>query len=96
MHADTDVGAVAESNVGLSFSEDIETLELVPPALVVVGAAEVDRHRCASGNRYLAELSVTGCLAHEVQQRGFPPDAFLDGLGARCGRSGPPQAGRCE
>ncbi len=72
--------AVAESNVGLSFSEDIETLGLVPPALVVVGAAEVDRHRCASGNRYLAELSVTGCLAHEVQQRGFPPDAFLDGL----------------
>ena len=80
MHADAYVGTMTETDVRLTFPEDVETIGIVPPGLVMVRASEIDRHRRALGNVDPVELDVAGGLAHEVEQRGFPADALLDRL----------------
>jgi hypothetical protein len=65
------VGTVAETDVGLTLSEDVETFRLVPPGFVVVDAA-----KDASPYPMLRDLRATAPV-----HRGWPETEILEAAG---------------
>jgi hypothetical protein len=74
--------AVPETDVRLAIPEDVELLWAIPPGGVVIGAAQVHRHRRTRGDLNAEEPDVAaepGLLSSVDLSLTIPRNAFVTG-----------------
>jgi len=76
VHAQAGMRSVAERDVLLGITEDVEGVGIGVPGGVTVRGAQRYRDEGALGNADAAQFQVLGGHAHDDQRRGLPPQRF--------------------